>query len=153
MASTKNLGIPKINGSDLISPTPINDAFDLLDKLGVDYITESGKSGEWWYRKWNSGRAECGIDAKSFGDVDHKGAWGGMYASSDMTFGAYPIQFSSRPFAVIAFLNTTDGSHASYVAQSSSNSTTVSPKFRLVDPNPRTAPGATFGIYVNGRYK
>ena len=64
MASTTNLEIEKLNSADYVSVEPINNAFDKLDALGVDYVTESGTSGEWWYRKWKSGRAECGIDQK-----------------------------------------------------------------------------------------
>lgn len=26
---------------------------------GVDYVVEQGKSGSWYYRKWNNGTAEC----------------------------------------------------------------------------------------------
>lgn len=31
----------------------------ILSKLGVDFIVEQGSSGTWYYRKWNSGFAEC----------------------------------------------------------------------------------------------
>lgn len=31
----------------------------ILSKLGVDFIVEEGTSGNWYYRKWNSGFAEC----------------------------------------------------------------------------------------------
>ena len=153
MATTTNLGLSKIDASDYISPDPINAAFDILDKLGVDYVVEQGKSGEWWYRKWHSGRAECGIDNKNFGDIDHKSNWGGMFASNQRSFGNYPFAFASRPFTVISFQSTSNGSHSSYVAQANTQSTTEAPKFSLIDPNSGTALGATFGIYVCGRYK
>lgn len=153
MAVTTNLSLTKINASDYISPDPINAAFDIIDKLGIDYIVEQGVSGEWWYRKWNSGRAECGIDNKNFGDVSHTNKWGGMYASTAMSFGNYPFAFATRPFTTVTFLSTSNGSHTSYVSQASTMSTTETPKFNLVDPYSGKAPGATFGIYVCGRYK
>ena len=153
MATTTNLGLAKINASDYISPEPINAAFDILDRLGVDYVVEQGKSGEWWYRKWNSGRAECGIDNKNFGDMAHTRKWGGMFVSTQKSFGNYPFAFASRPFTVISFQSTTTGTYSSYVAQSNTQSVTEAPKFYLVDPNSGTALGATFGIYVCGRYK
>ena len=53
-----NMGLETINSSDYVSPTPINNNFQKLDALGLDYVVESGRSGEWWYRKWKSGRAE-----------------------------------------------------------------------------------------------
>ena len=46
----------------------------ILKAIKVDYVVEQGTSGNWTYRKWNSGKAEC------FG----KGT-----ASSTFTFSAY----------------------------------------------------------------
>lgn len=153
MSTTTNLGIELINGSDYISPDPINNGFTTLDKLGVDYIVEDGISGEWWYRKWNSGRAECGIDNKNFGDIDHKSQWGGMYTSSQMTWGNYPFSFKSRPFVSISFNGTSTGGHCSFVAYQSNDSTDTAPKFAIADPNSGTAQGARFSILVSGWYK
>lgn len=149
--ATENLNLSIINASDYVSPTPINDNMEKIDKLGLDYIVEQGTSGEWWYRKWNSGRAECGIDNKSFGNVDHKSPWGGMYTSPQLSFGAYPFAFASAPFVIISFLYSVG--HYSYVGQGGTNSTTLSPNFYLVDPNSGTANDAKFGIFVCGRYK
>lgn len=56
---TTNLKINLISSSDYVSPTPINDAIKALDALGVDYVTASGTSGNWAYRKWKSGQKEC----------------------------------------------------------------------------------------------
>ena len=70
MAKTPNLGINEINGSDYIDYSVFNTVFNTLDALGLDYIVEKGTSGEWWYRKWKSGRAECGIDNKNLGDQE-----------------------------------------------------------------------------------
>lgn len=156
MANTENLKIDLINSSDYISPEPINNAFKLLDKLGVDYIVEQGKHGEWWYRKWKSGRAECGIDDKNFGRVDHKIQWGAMYGTdSTQTFGAYPFAFSQKPFVSIMFngdgLQTT--AHQSYIAAGHSQSTTVSPGFRTIDPYSGTYTELHCGIFVSGFYK
>lgn len=154
MSTTTNLGIELINGSDYISPDPINNGFTTLDKLGVDYIVEQGTSGEWWYRKWNSGRAECGIDNKSFGNVDHKNPAGGLYSSGQLSWGNYPFSFKSRPFVTISFNGTTSGTvHTSYVSYSSTTSADTAPKFVLMDPNSGTAQGAYFSISVSGWYK
>ncbi len=150
---TDNLSLSIILGSDVVNPEVINDNFKILDKLGVDYIVSQGTSGEWWYRKWNSGRAECGVDNKNFGNVDHSSKWGSMYRSNQMTFGSYPFSFSSRPFVSISFNSNSSGNHTSYVAYSSSNSTTVTPSFYLVDPNSGTANSSYFGIYVCGKWK
>ena len=148
-----NMGLVNIDPSDYVSPDTINDNFQKLDSLGLDYIVESGYSGEWWYRKWKSGRAECGIDYKSFGNVAHTTAWKSLFLSAQLNFGAYPFAFSARPFATISFESNTGTEHDSYVSYVSTDSTTTSPKFVLVDPNSGTAEDAHFGIYVCGRYK
>ena len=59
---TSNMTLEHIDPSDYVSPDVINSNFDKVDKLGVDYVVASGKSGEWWYRKWKSGRLEQGVD-------------------------------------------------------------------------------------------
>lgn len=148
-----NMGLTNIDPSDYVSPDTINSNFKKLDALGLDYIVESGYSGEWWYRKWKSGRAECGIDYKSFGNVAHTTAWSHLFLSAQLNFGAYPFAFSVRPFATITFESNTGTEHNSYISYVSTNSTTTSPKFVLVDPNSGTANDAHFGIYVCGRYK
>lgn len=150
-----NMNLVTINSSDYVSPDDINDNFDKLDILGLDYVVESGVSGEWWYRKWKSGRAECGIDNKNFGNMSHNIAWNSMWRTPEQSFGAYPFSFSSRPFATIVFNSNSAGSteHYSYIAQGSTSSTTASPKFFLVDPGNTTLTDACFGIYVCGRYK
>lgn len=153
MSSTTNMGIELIDSSDYISPDPINNGFSKLDALGVDYIVEQGTSGEWWYRKWNSGRAECGIDNKSFGNVDHNNAWGGLYTSNHMSWGAYPFAFKSRPFVSISFNSNSTNTHSSFVVYNSTTSTTTAPKFSIADPNTGTANNAYFSINVSGWYK
>lgn len=96
MAKTPNLGINEINGSDYIDYSVFNTVFNTLDALGLDYIVEQGKSGEWWYRKWKSGRAECGIDDKNLGDQEVI-AWNWLWTSHFITIGNWPITFSENP--------------------------------------------------------
>lgn len=156
MAATENLKLELINPSDFVSPEPINNAIKALDTLGLDYVVEQGKSGEWWYRKWKSGRAECGISDKNFGRVDHKVQWGAMYGTdSQQSFGAYPFAFSEKPFVMISFNGDggTPGNHQSYIAAAHSVSTTVAPSFRTIDPYSGTYAELHCGIYVVGTYK
>lgn len=153
---SNNMGLETINSSDYVSPTPINNNFQKLDALGVDYIVESGISGEWWYRKWKSGRAECGIDSKSFGDQnltpDSVGK-ANMYRTFDLSFGAYPFSFAARPYVEISFEGDTHSSdRTSFTAKKNSTSTTMSPSFFVVDWSGGTM-GLIAGIYVMGRYK
>lgn len=148
-----NMGLVNIDPSDYVSPDTINNNFKKLDALGLDYIVESGYSGQWWYRKWKSGRAECGIDSKNFGNVSHTIAYANWFISADLSFGAFPFAFSAPPFVAISFNGSSDGHHRSYISYRGANSTTTSPAFNIVDPKSDKATNAYFGIYVCGRYK
>ena len=152
--ATTNLGMTELNASDFVSVDPFNKNFALLDKLGIDYVTESGTNGEWSYRKWKSGVGECWIADKAFANMLITTKWASLYRTASLaSFGAYPFQFATRPFAVITF-NSEDGDNlTSYVAQQSTASVTQSPKFYLIDPNSITAGHPHFGISVKGKVK
>lgn len=157
MSSTTNMGIELIDSSDYISPDPINTGFTKLDALGVDYVVEKGTSGEWWYRKWNSGRAECGIDTKTFStctSVTWASGWG---LAGPFTFGAFPFAFKSAPMTLIQFRYESGSSSGALIhihANSGTAPLTTSPKFSLADAaHPRTYTNPVCGIYVNGWYK
>lgn len=51
---------------------------DLIRALGVDHVVEQGTSGDWTYRKWNSGIAECWCDY-SMGSFSPTSNFGGIY--------------------------------------------------------------------------
>lgn len=159
MANTSNLGLKKLQGSDYVTVDTFNENYDVLDKLGVDYVVATGTdSNGWWYRKWNSGYAECSIADKNFGDVAINLTWGAMFASNQLTFGAYPFAFKNRPFVTVSFNGSSDaGSEGkdqqSYPACAASTSTTTSPYFRLIDPYSNSHSNVRCGIYVFGFYK
>ena len=154
--ATANLGLETIDASDYVSPTPINNNMAKIDKLGVDYVIAQGKSGEWWYRKWKSGRAECGIDAKKFGQqqLGKPSPESTTYMTNRMSFGAYPFAFKSKPFVCISFEGDSElairGSFC--VQQADQSPTTVAPLFAIVDWKAGTIT-PTCGIYATGSYK
>ena len=157
MSTTSNMGLTLINSSDLVSPDPINSNFTAVDVLGKDYVTSSGTSGSWWYRKWKSGRAECGIDNRSFGSVSASIVYGnntGLYCSKDLTFGSYPFTFASVPMVYIAPRTWSGISSVGYyllhlVAAGSSVST--SPTWRILTNVSGTFSNLYAGIYVCGK--
>lgn len=60
-----------------------------------DYVVEQGKVGDWEYRKWNSGVAEC------WGEIKHN-VEGGATAGGNFRFSVdYPFAFSAKPKAFI----------------------------------------------------
>ena len=54
----------------------------------VDYIVEQGTSGNWIYRKWNSGVAECWCHHRY--TPTGSTAWGGVYYTTPNTTATYP---------------------------------------------------------------
>ena len=61
----------------------------LRTSLGIkDYVTAQGTSGDWYYRKWNSGRAECW--QKNGSNANASGT-----STQNMSF---PFTFTSSPF-------------------------------------------------------
>ena len=153
MANTTNLQLQKINSSDFVSPDPINNNMDKLDALGVDYITSKGTSGEWWYRKWKSGRAECGIDNKSFGEAVLQ-PWGNIYSSYDgFSFGAFPFAFEQAPFVSITSSSTNNSAYYGITVMASSSPTTLSPRFDLWRADKVDISNAIISIFVTGFYK
>lgn len=153
---TKNLNLPQFDGSDYISVDPFNDAFAKLDKLGIDYVVESGKIGEWWFRKWNSGRAECGIDAKEFPrqEMGKFGPNDKLFMTPKTAIGAYPIQFKNKPTCIINFIEDKayGAGRGCFVINYGDGTTTHGPSVSMVDPTKATAQ-VVFGVYVNGWYK
>lgn len=87
-STTTNLGLTKIDSSDYISPDPINDAFDTIDKLGVGYITALGESNGWQYVKLSNGFAMCAATST------------GATTSGTQSYNVkktYPFAFSETP--------------------------------------------------------
>ena len=151
MANTTNLDMEIVPTSNFISPEPFNNNFKKLDKLGIDYVVESGTSGEWWYRKWKSGRAECGIDSKNFGNADLE-SWGAVYSTyKGWSFGAYPFSFSKTPF--VAITPAPGSGYYGIILTSSSSPTTRSPEVDIWRATKTSISNVILGIYVCGAYK
>lgn len=156
--TTTNLGLNIALGADKVNPVEaFTRNFETIDKLGVDYVTKTGTSGEWWYRIWKSGRAECGIDTKTFETKTSVG-WGSMWLADNFSFGVnYPLTFSAPPFVTVLFRYEQNG-YGGIVhikpASSESKLTTTPPEFAVADANgPHTYTNPKFGIYATGVFK
>lgn len=153
MANTTHLQLQKINSSDFVSPEPINNNMDKLDALGIDYIVQQGKTGEWWYRKWKSGRAECGIDNKNFGSATLQ-AWGNVYSTYiGFSFGAYPFAFKQAPFVMISRSPMTTNTYFGVIMGDVTSPTTVSPRVDLWRADKIDLSNVILSIFVTGFYK
>ena len=127
MALSTNLKMESISGSDLVNPKPIDDNFKIVDKLGLDYITEQGLSGFWLYRKWNSGFMEL------WARIDFPATTSVGPVSSGFSF---PFPFSKAPVVTLSagvegrtdaylnYVNATANSVDCYISKGSSSSLT-----------------------------
>lgn len=163
MTATKNLGITKINESDYIIPDPINKAFDKFDESLADGVIEYGTKGDWWYRKWRSGRLECGVDAHNFGTYTTSTQWGsaqGIYVGGALTFGVFPIAFIEIPFFTVSLVKADYGGMAGWIGMGGSNTPNVSSvsktnsgSFYYANPNKSTFNNMYCSCYATGRWK
>lgn len=155
MANTDKLGMTLIQGSDVVDYNTLNNNFQILDKLGVDYVIENGTKGEWWYRKWNSGRAECGVDARNFGNVGFEGwTYQGFHITTLVTFGNYPFTFSTVPNTIVTFKSPDSGTPGFIIFAHANSDAYTHPSFRYATPSETNSlTNAIFGTYVTGRWR
>lgn len=122
-STTTNLSLNKFDGGDYIDHDKINDNYDKLDKLGIDYVTEQGTktntNGAWTYRKFKSGIAECWIKADIgvvTGSMDDAGKIFVHYGVN------WPFTFSEAPVANFnAGCTGTREMHALYINTTTGN--------------------------------
>lgn len=158
MTNTTNMNIELINSSDYVDPSAINNGFEKLDALGIDYVTESGTSGEWWYRKWKSGRAECGIDSHTFPNSNMNSWYSGWYLTDHYSFPAFPFAFAAVPHSTIMFLHEDGGRMGGFIhirgALTDGTFLTNPPRFSIADPlGTGTYTNPKCSIFTTGRYK
>ena len=112
----------------------------LLDSVKNDYVIEQGTSGDWTYRKWNSGLAECWYSA-SLGSVAITSAWGSTYYYNVSAVN-YPITFIAKPIVIpqvesgsgnawISYDNNGNASRTSYFPLYASKSGTYACRLNL----------------------
>ena len=90
---TSNLRLTKIDVDDNISPIVINENMEKIDEvfgnISTDYVVAQGVQGDWIYRRWNSGLAECW-----YSGTGNTGAWRWWSTKSDWLH----IRLSLHPF-------------------------------------------------------
>ena len=106
MATTSYLNLTLLEGPSVVDYNSLNSWVQTIDRLGVEYVVKKGTKGEYWYRIWSSGRAECGIDNEKYYDslrVDYTNVWPPLRTPQRALtdFGNYPVQFTRRPSVTI----------------------------------------------------
>lgn len=76
--------------------------------LVADTIVAQGTSGDWEWRKWASGIAEC-FCRVNFGGLTCDSAWGSMYYTAAKNVGNYPFAFTKSPAISVELFGGRDG--------------------------------------------
>lgn len=91
-----------------------NDSFNIvgmpfkINDIDVDYIVEQGESDGWFYRKWNSGFAECWKIYYGYGITSAKTHYSGFYYSETVSV-PFPFTFTNLPTVTV------DGGSVTYM--------------------------------------
>lgn len=144
MSTTENLGITLINSSDYVDPEAINEGFRKADQMGVDYIVEEGTSGNWFFRKWKNGKAECWYQGDEA--INATSAYSGNYYGYVKL--KFPFAFTSSP---MTFASTSAPHHLITVAQN--NTSTLGAEVCVVSLGIDYTGTNSFFLYAVGNYK
>lgn len=149
MATTANLGIEKLTGASYVDYESFNTAYEILDKLGVAYITAKGTSSEWYYRQWSDGRYDLWL-AKSLSNQSMTQKWGNFYYCNIASI-KFPVTFASKPHMTVTF-STTSGNTAFAVPNTGLSTTGTGTIMLCNGESGKTATGI-LSIHVSGTIK
>ena len=128
-------------------------AAEAMTNLGVaDYVVEQGESGNWTYKKWNSGEVECWYHA-NHGTITLSTALGTDIVSNGFRF-TFPFEFSEVPTCIVCYEgNSTGYAGMQAVGAGGVATTTQSAMYRLVRIGSATISLANnmFSVYVKGK--
>ena len=128
-------------------------AAEAMTNLGVvDYVVEQGESGNWTYKKWNSGEVECWYHA-NYGTITLSTALGTDIVSNGFRF-TFPFEFSEVPTCIVCYEgNSTGYAEMQAVGAGGGATTTQSAMYRLVRIGSATISltNNMFSIYVKGK--
>lgn len=124
----------------------------LRTAMGIkDYVTAQGTSGNWHYRKYNSGYCECWRTIAEQVTASQWEAWGGIYLTPGISVGAFPFSIYSAVPNVTAH---NAGNNTLGVVTASDVSATTMNEVRCFRG---TKPGSTisvvYNIFVCGKWK
>ena len=116
-----------------------------------DYITEQGTSGNWTYRKWSNGVAECW----SRQSISKSGAWtswaGGIYVDSwDGTSFDYP---SNLFISIPVFIFTIESTSYTWASPFGASTAAKTPAIVFMRPGASSSLNATVNLYAKGNWK
>lgn len=119
----------------------------------VDVIVEQGYSNEWYYRKWESGIAECWRNHNV--TFSENGTWGSLYTQQfDMT-SDFPFEFSEIPTVNVNLIECSSGYNGWIVTYlEKKRISKIHPgAYQYVRGTAGTSGTATLSYYVIGKWK
>lgn len=123
----------------------------LTSKIAPDYVIAQGSSGNWRWRKWNSGVAEC-WQRYSY-ETPAMVAVGGIFYSPKNVGGlAYPFEFIEKPTELVSC----DGNIGGWYAAANelpTNTTTETGYYHFFSAKSRPADYIAMNIHEIGRWK
>ena len=129
---------------------------------GADYVVEQSTSGNWSYRKWNSGWAECWA-AFQVASVAVTGTWGSLFYGSVFTAAeakqklAYPFAFMSAPCVQAGISHTATGAGDCWMSTDYGKKTGApeqyAPPYSLVRATSGTITNAVISYCAKGKWK
>lgn len=136
----------------LITAARLKEAIQYYAPAGSmnDYVTEQNTSGDWTYRKWNSGVAECWA-TKTITAATNSSDAGGYVSASAATPSAFPFTFTAIPNVQVTC---NSGTITGSVTCAGSPSTTSAGSWKLYRNNTNAGTNdKIFMFYVVGKWK
>lgn len=151
-------GSLKVNGATTITGTAtvggaLNTKSLKINNTEIDYIVSQGTSGDWIYRKWNSGVAECWCLHRD-NNVSISSAWGNLFESARMGGLTYPSGlFNSTPVCTVQVQNSSKGAVLSLEITGNNASATATPYWAYTRATSATETNITVGVHAVGKWK
>ena len=121
--------------------------------IDVDYVVEQGTSGDWIYRKWSSGVAECWC-LHTDTSVGISTAWGSIFESARMGHISYPTGlFTDQPVCTVQVQNSPQGAVLSLEITAKGASAATTPYWAYARATAVTNMTITVGIHAIGKWK
>ena len=115
-----------------------------IDGLKQDYIVEKGTSGDWYYRKWKSGRFDAWCNTSQSFAIDIQS--GSFYIGNSTVSIPSVIGVSSIKFASVEYT----GNEGDWTKVNALTTTTVG--FAVISGVSRSATNRTFMVYLHGTW-
>ena len=123
----------------------------MTSKNAPDYVIAQGSSGNWRWRKWNSGVAEC-WQRYSYQTVATVAAGNIFFAPQNIGGFAYPFEFIAKPTELVSC----DGNIGGWYAAAHNlptNTTTETGYYNFFSALSRPSDWVAMNIHVTGRWK